>query len=98
MPRQRPGSWPSARKDLWEDGIAPILRILEVLGETRFLEVHDVLAAARRRADEDHAMKDRRTVLRDLLGDHAAEGETEDLALRQIEPVEKSHEIGRAHV
>ena len=95
MPRQRPGSWPSARKDLWEDGIAPILRILEVLGETRFLEVHDVLAAARRRADEDHAMKDRRTVLRDLLGDHAAEGETEDVAPVEVEAVEKGHDVRR---
>jgi hypothetical protein len=89
MPRQRPGSWPSARKDLWEDGIAPILRILEVLGETRLLEVHDVLAAARRRADEDHAMNDRRTVLRRLLGDHAAKGETKDVTLREAKAVEK---------
>ena len=55
-------------------------RILEVLGEARFFEVHDVLAAARRRTDEDHPTKDRRPVLRDLLGDHAAEREPEDVA------------------
>src|SRR5207247_8017082 len=82
-------------EDLLEDGIAPILRILEVLGETRLLEVHDVLAAARRRADEDHAMNDRRTVLRRLLGDHAAKGETKDVAPVEVEAVEKGHDVLR---
>src|SRR5690242_3860585 len=40
-------------EDFLEDGVAAIPRILEVLCEARFLEVHDVLAAARSRADED---------------------------------------------
>ena len=93
-----PAAWlvvVGAKKIFLQDGIAAIPRILEVLCEARFLEVHDVLSAARSRADEDHPPKDRRTVLRDLLGDHAAEGETEDVALRQTEPVEKSHDVRR---
>src|SRR5262249_47313824 len=67
-------------EDLLEHGIAAIPRILERLYEARFLEVHDVLAATRSRADEDHPTNDRRTVLRYLLGDHSAEGETKDIA------------------
>src|SRR6266513_175600 len=83
-------------EDFLEHSIAGVPRILEVLCEARFLEVHDVLSAAGSRADEDHPPKDRRTVRRDLLRDHAAEGETEDVALRQTEPVEKSHDV-RSH-
>src|SRR6476620_4010832 len=44
-------------EDLLQNGIAAILRILEVLCEARFLEVHDVLSAAGSRADEDHPPK-----------------------------------------
>src|ERR1700674_1553410 len=62
-------------EDLLENCIALILWILDVLRQARLLEMHDVLAAARSRADKDHATKDRRPVLRHLLGDHAAEGE-----------------------
>src|SRR5258708_4171440 len=38
-------------EDLLQDGKPAILRILEVLREARLLEVHDVLAAPRSRAD-----------------------------------------------
>src|SRR5439155_7154081 len=82
-------------EDFLEHGIAGVPRILEVFGEARFFEVHDVLAAARSRADEDHPTNDRRTVLRHVLGDHAAERETEDVAPVEVEAVEKGHDVRR---
>src|SRR5258708_31715035 len=40
-------------EDLLQDRIATILRILKVLREALLLEVHDVLAASRPRANEE---------------------------------------------
>src|SRR5258705_13922210 len=72
-------------EDLLQDLVATILRILEVLRQARLLEMHYVLAAARSGADEDHATKDRRSVLGHLLGDDTAEGETKNVAGRDTE-------------
>src|SRR5438093_199438 len=78
-------------EDLLQDGIATILRILDVLREARFLEMHDVLAAARSRAHEDHTMNDRRSVLGHLLRDHTSERETENVAGFYSKSVKKGH-------
>ena len=44
--------------DLLQDSVSLQLRILEELREAGLLEVHDVFAAARSRADENHPAKD----------------------------------------
>src|SRR6266576_1584095 len=80
-------------EDLLQDGKPAMLRILEVLREARLLEVHDGLAAARSRADEDHTTKDRRPVLGHLLGDHTTEREPEHVAGLYAKPVEKGHGV-----
>src|SRR6267378_1058090 len=80
-------------EDLLQDGKPAILRILEVLREARLLEMHDVLAAARSRANEDHTTKDRRPVLGHLLGDHTAEREPEHVAGPYAKPIEKGHGV-----
>src|SRR5262245_43138527 len=88
------GRW--REEDLLQDRIATVLRILEVLCEARLLEVHDVLTAAWSCTDEDHATNDRPMVMSDLLGDHAAEREPEDVALRNAERVDKGQGV-RGH-
>src|SRR5712671_610195 len=55
--------------------------------------MHDVLAAARSCADENHPAKDRRAVLRHLLGEYAAEGEAEYVAVGETQPVEKGKDV-----
>src|SRR5712671_4618879 len=93
---RRAGSLARCRRceeDLLQYVIATILRILKVLREARLLEVHDVLATARGRADEDHATKDRRPVLGHLLGDHAAEGEAEYVAVGETQSVKKGKDV-----
>src|SRR4029434_5810538 len=57
-------------EDPRQASVSTQMRILEELREARLLEVHDVFAASRRRADEDHPAKHRRPILRDLLRDH----------------------------
>src|SRR2546427_6708847 len=42
-------------EDLLQDGVATILWILDMLREARLLEMHDVLTAARSRANEDRS-------------------------------------------
>ena len=61
----------------------------------RLLEVHDVFAASRRGADEDHPAKHRWPILRDLLSDHSSEGESEDIADRHTETVEEGKCVRR---
>src|SRR5258705_390043 len=73
--------------------VATILWILDMLREARLLEVHDVLAAARSRAHEDHTTKDRRPVLGHLLGDHPTERETENVARLYSKSVQKGHGV-----
>ena len=63
--------------------------------EPRLFEVHDVLAAARRGTDEDQTPKDRGTVEHHLLGDHAAERESEDIARSHAESVEERDDMLR---
>src|SRR6266850_6075251 len=77
------------KEDLLQDGKPAILRILEVLREARLLEMHDVLTAARSRANEDHTTKDGRSVLGHLLGDHTTERETENVAGLYAKSVKK---------
>ena len=60
-------------EDLLQDRIALQVRVIELGGQSRFVQVHDVLATARRRANEDHPSKDRRPIQHHLLCDHAAE-------------------------
>src|SRR5438874_826165 len=67
-------------EDLFQNIVPTVRGVLDPHCEARFLEMHDVLAAARSRADEDHTTKDRRSVLSHLLGDHTAEGETKNVA------------------
>src|SRR5215813_5992914 len=43
-----------SEEDLLQDGISAIRRVVEMPGQTRLLDVHDVLAAARGGPDEDH--------------------------------------------
>src|SRR2546428_11238237 len=78
-------------EDLLQDGKPAILRILEVLRQARLLEMHDVLAAARSRADEDQTTNDRRPVLGHLLGDHPTEREPEHVAGLYSKSVKKGH-------
>src|SRR5438552_7045573 len=78
-------------EDLLQDGEPAILRILEVLREARLLQMHDILTAARSRANEDHTTKDRRPVLGHLLGDHPTERETENVAGLDSKSVKKGH-------
>src|SRR6267154_1766244 len=82
-----------SEEDLLQNCIALILRILDVFRQARLLEMHDVLAAARSRADEDHVTNDRRSVLGHLLGEHTAKGETEDVAGRDTEAVEEGQDV-----
>jgi len=60
-----------------------------------FFRVHDVFATSRRGADEDHPAKHRRPILRDLLSDHPAQGESEDVAGHHAETVEESKRMCR---
>src|SRR6266550_4950144 len=78
-------------EDLLQDGKPTILRILEVLREAWLLEVHDVLAAARSRAHQDHTTNDRSPVLDHLLGDHPTEREPENVAGLSSKSVKKGH-------
>src|SRR6267154_2041398 len=80
-------------EDLLQDGKPTILRILEVLREAWLLEVHDVLAAARSRAHQDHTTNDRRPVLGHLLGDHPTEREPENVAGLYSKSVKKGHRV-----
>ena len=57
--------------------------------------MHDVFAASRRGADEDHPAKHRRPILRDLLGDHPSQGESEDVADRHTQTVEEGERMRR---
>ena len=57
--------------------------------------MHDVFAASRRSADEDHPAKHRRPILRNLLSDHPSEGESEDVAGRHTETVEEGKRMRR---
>jgi hypothetical protein len=89
-----PAAWTRGRarkEDLLQDGKPAILRILEVLREAWLLEMHNVLTAARSRADEDHTTNDRRAVLGHLLGDHPAQRETEHVAGLYSKSVKKGH-------
>src|SRR6267378_6657402 len=78
-------------EDFLQDGQPAILWILEVLREAWLLEMHDVLTAARSRANEDHPTKDRRPVLGHLLGDHPTERETKNIAGLYSKSVKKGH-------
>jgi len=77
------------KEDFLQHRVALKLGIAEILREARFIEVHDVFAAAGRGADEDHSSKDGRPVQRDLLRDHAAERITKNVAVFESEPVQE---------
>ena len=71
------------KEDLLQHGVSLERRITEVPRQTRFFEVHDVLAAARGGPDENHPAEDRGAVERHLLRDHSAERESEHVAALQ---------------
>jgi len=77
------------KENLLQDRVSLKLGISEMFGEARLIEVHDVLAASRRRAHEDYSAKDRGTIQRHLLRDHAAEREAENVDGREAKPVQK---------
>ena len=70
-------------------------RVGEVLCKHGLFQMHDVFAATRRGADEDHAPEDRGAVLHHLLRDHATEREAEHVADLEPEPVEERESVRR---
>src|SRR4029077_9803884 len=81
-------SW--SEKDLLQDGVTFDLRILQKPGQAGFLQVHDVVASSRSCSDVDHSSKDRRTIQRHLLCDHATQRKSENVAGVQAQAVEES--------
>ena len=76
-------------ENLLEDAVALVRWILEMCREPRLFEVHDVFTATRGSAGQDQAPKDRRTLQHHVLGDHAAERKSEDIARSQAETIEE---------
>ena len=58
-------------------------------GQARFLQVHDVFAAARPRPHENHPADNRWPFLGDLLSDHPAQRESQDVAAREAKSIQK---------
>ena len=58
-------------------------------GQTRFLQVHDVFAAARRGPNENQPAENRGAFPRHLLSDPSAERESEDVAIVQPQAVQE---------
>jgi hypothetical protein len=57
--------------------------------------VHDVVAAARGGAHENHPAEDRRSIAHHLLRDHAAERESDDVATVDPDRVQKIQRVRR---
>jgi hypothetical protein len=84
-----------ARRNLLQHGISLERGITEVPGQTRFVQVHDVFAAARRGANENHPAEDRGAVPRHLLRDHSAQGESKHVAVAQSQAVKEIEPMRR---
>src|SRR6516162_3454007 len=78
-----------------QDRVSSKLRVVEVLRQTRFFEVHDVFSSSRSSTHKDHSPKDRRALLRHLLCDHTAKRESEDVTGRYTQAVQKTQGMHR---
>jgi hypothetical protein len=65
--------WGGCEEDFLQDRIALEFWVAQVSGQNGLVEMHDVLTATRRRADEHHSSKDVRSHQGHLLCDHPAE-------------------------
>ena len=81
-------AWPAAwldslgrKEELHQHLVAGEAGILEDPPELRLLQVHDVLTTLRGGADQQHLADEGGALERDLLRDHAAEGEAEQIHL-----------------
>ena len=84
-----------SKENLLHDRVALKASIAEVARENGFFQVHDVLATAGCRADEDHAAETGWSVERDLLRDHAAQGESEHIATLETDAIQERHSVLR---
>jgi hypothetical protein len=64
-------------------------RILQEFRESRFFKMHDVLASAGRRSDENKSPEDRRPIEHHLLRHHATERKPDDVAPFESERVDE---------
>ena len=55
--------------------------------QARFVQVHDVLSASWSRSDQDHPTKDRWSIQRYVLRDHAIQRESEDITVSQMQSI-----------
>ena len=69
--------------------IAVQRRIVEPLREVRFVEMHDVLAAARCRPDENHLPEDGWSTADHVLRYHSAERVSQHVARGNVQSIEK---------
>ena len=82
-------------EDLFQDIVPSVRWILDALRQARFLEMHNVFAASRRRSYQDYPPKDRRSVLHHLQCDHPTEGVPDDVARLYSKFVQKGHRVFR---
>ena len=64
-----------------------------MLAELRLLQVHDVLTALRGGAHQEHPADEGGSIERDLLGDHAAQREAEQIDLGEAERIGEDMEV-----
>jgi hypothetical protein len=82
-------------EDFLQQSIAAELRIPDVSGQARLLEVHDVFSTARSGPHKDHPAENGRVVLRDLLRHRPAKREPEHIALSHAQALQESEDLLR---
>ena len=82
-------------EQLLQHRIALKFRIGEMPGEIGFFEVHDVLAAPRRRTHENHPAENRRSIERHLLRHHTAQGKSKDVTEFKTKAIEECQRVSR---
>jgi hypothetical protein len=83
------------KESLLQDCVALNIRIVEIAGQAGLLQVHNVLATTRRRPDQDHSPRHRRSIQHHLLRDHSAQRASEHVAAFDTEAVEKCERVPR---
>src|SRR5262249_10147106 len=76
-------------ENLLQHGVSLESWIIEVCGQSRFLQVHDVFSTARCGPHENQAAEYRGSVTGNLLRDHSTEGEPEHVAVVQPQAVQE---------
>src|SRR5262245_2239753 len=83
------------KEDLLQHAVSRESRITKMPGQTWFVEVHDVIAATRRGADENHPVHERGSFLRDLLRHHSAERESKHVAVGHAQRIQEVERMPR---